>query len=29
VQAEDDVHATALRKLNCAPDGLRVAWMRH
>jgi hypothetical protein len=29
VQAEDEVHATAFRKLNCAPDGLGVDWMDH
>jgi len=29
VQAEDEVHDTAFRKLNCAPAGLGVAWMRH
>src|SRR5215467_11216344 len=29
VHAETDVHDTAFRKLNCAPDGLGVAWMRH
>jgi len=29
VQAEDDVHDTAFRKLNCAPDGLGVGWMAH
>ena len=29
MQAEDDVHDTAFRKLNCAPDGLGVDWMAH
>jgi hypothetical protein len=29
VHAETDVHDTAFRKLNCAPEGLGVAWMRH
>jgi hypothetical protein len=29
VQAEDAVHDTAFRKLNCAPDGLGVDWMAH
>jgi len=29
VQAEDEVHDTAFRKLNCAPDGLGVRWMCH
>src|SRR5215471_8451287 len=27
VQAETDVHDTAFRELNCAPDGLGVAWI--
>ena len=26
--AEGEVHDTAFRKLNCAPGGLGVAWMR-
>jgi hypothetical protein len=29
VHAEDDLHATAFRKLNCAPAGLGVALMTH
>jgi len=29
MQAEADVHDTAFRKLNCAPDGLGVRWMCH
>ena len=28
MQAEADVHDTAFRKLNCAPDGLGVRWIR-
>ena len=27
-QAEDEVHATAFRRLNCAPEGLGVRWIR-
>jgi len=26
--AEDEVHDTASKKLNCAPDGLGVRWIR-
>ena len=29
MQVEDDVHATASRRLNCAPAGLGVDWMAH